>query len=500
MQANWVTLTVMLVYCLGMIGIGVYFSKRVTSSMEFFIANRSLGPWVIAFSYLATYYSTVMMIGSPGFVYLQGMGYGIWAMIGSGWLFALLPFFYMAVPVRKQAERLGAYTVPDWLGNRYGSDAVRGLTAILIAVLIIPLCASILKGTGSLMQVLAGISYGWGVVLSGVVVLIYLMLSGFYGVCWTDYVQAIIMTVGLLLVFPIALYEAGGVSAMVQRLKDADPALVGIPGKLPWGQFITLSLIWGFTVPGTPQLLTRFMALRKNSMMRTCMIASATFGTLMIFLSYSNGILARALYPTEFLKSPDLVVPTLVYRMLPLWIAAIFVSAALAAAMSSLDSVALVAASSLIRDLYERVILKDSGRTVTERQMVNWSRVISVIIVGISIAMALKPPAIIFLLSAFTAGTLAAALASPVLYAIYWKRGNWQGALAATIGGTTVTLIWYIFKIPGLHPYVPGVITSLVLMPVVSLMTPAPAKELIDLAFETSKPAPGGRTARATTT
>lgn len=483
MSGNPVVIGITLVYCVGVILLGIFLSGRVKTSEDFWLAGRTLGPWVCGVSYVATYYSSVAMVGSVGYIYTQGIGYGTWLAIGCSWLFALGAFVLVALPIRSMSGRLNAITLPELYGYRFGSDMVKVVASMIIVIFYVPWVTSILKAIGNVLEVVAGIPYVTGVILTTVVVLIYLWSSGYFGVCWSDFIQGWIMLAGVCILAPVALYRAGGMTGMVSKLRAIDPNLVAIPGNHTWGMFLSLALVWGLVCWGSPSLLARFQGIRsEKDIGRMCLVATV-FATLIIGLNYALGPIARALYGNEFMKNPDITVPTLIMRQLPTLVAGLYVGAIAAAAMSSLDSAVLVAASAVGRDIYEGVLAKRKGKEVSQRTLLVISRVVSLVVILAGAAWAINPPGIVFVISLYCSAVLGASLGPSLFYTLFWRRANWQGCVASMIIGVVVTLLGYRLGLKAVHPYVPGTVAAALAFPVVSLLTPPPAESLVKKAF-----------------
>jgi SSS family transporter len=480
MQGQGLIFTIICVYCVGMLVLGVYLSKSVKNTGDFLLAGRTLGPWVTAISYGATYFSSVAMIGSVATVYMQGIGYGIWLAMGCSWLFSIGAFVLVAIPIRRMSGRLNCVTIPELYGKRFGSKKITFVTALLTATFLIPLIASIFKAVGDTLSVVAGMEYVPAVLLTAAVVMIYVWASGYYGVAVTDVIQGIMMFIGVLILSPVVLYRIGGMTEVVSKLKSIDPNLVNIPGNYGWGMFLSLALVWGLTCWGQPHLLIRFVGIKSEKDIGKMALVGTIFATLFIAFSYLSGPLARAMYGNEFIANPDVTVPEMIVRNLTPFLGGVFVAALAAGAMSSLDSLALVAASSVSKDIYGDCILK--GERNEKRELLI-SRITAVGVILASLIFALKPPDIIFMLSLYTAGVLGAALGPALFFILFWRRANWQGCLASILGGTIGTLIGFWVGVKVVHPYVIGAIFAVILFPLVTLMTPEPDKDLVKRVF-----------------
>jgi SSS family solute:Na+ symporter len=481
-----VSAAIMVIIYLGVIiGIGVYLSRFVKAEDDFWLAGRTLGPWVTAFSYTATWYSAVALVGSPAFIYGKGLAMGVWTAFGATWLFVIGPTMALGVPLRRMSERLNAVTIPEWIGARFDSRLLTGLAALCIAVFFIPYITAITKGAATVFQVFVNIPYIWGVIVTGIVVAIYMTLSGYYGACWTDFIQGWIMIVALTVTLITALVKVGGIGGAVSALQSIDPKLVAPSGGLPWPMFISMAFVWGFVTWGQPQMLVRFLGLKSPRQMKTLFVVAAFASLFIIFPCYMLGVLGKVFYPTEFVKRPDLLIPSMLKDMMPLFFVGFFLCAVIAATMSTMDSIVLVATSSVVRDIYERLILLPKGTVIDHVRMLKISRVVCVVILALGILLAIKPPGIIWSISVFAVGSIAATITASILYGVFWRRANWQGSLASMIVGFGVTMLWYGLEIKFMHPYLVGMIFSHIAFPVFALMFPPPSKELVERAYGT---------------
>ena len=209
-EVNVLVLIVLFAFIVMMIMIGLFYSKRTKSAKDFWIGGGNVEAWVTAISYVGTYTSTVALIGGPSSTYRYGLGYGIWQVAGSAWLFGLLPFLIMAVPMKRMATRLGSLTVPGWLSERFESQAVRVVSAALVTIMMIPYGTSVIQAAGVLLAKIANIPYIIGIVVTVVTVTVYMSFSGYMGISVNALIQGWIMLIGALLIAPIALGRIGG--------------------------------------------------------------------------------------------------------------------------------------------------------------------------------------------------------------------------------------------------------------------------------------------------
>jgi len=214
-----------------------------------------------------------------------------------------------------------------------------------------------------------------------------------------------------------------------------------------------------------PQLLARFVSIRSTSVLREGTVV-VTVGGAMAVLPYICGAVARVMYPD--LASPDLAIPTLTKNILPAWGAAVFLAGVISAGMSSFAAIQITASSAVVRDF----MVKGLGRSLSEKQTVRYSRLAAALIGVISLAIALRPPALVLVLMAFSSATIASTCLWQILFGLYWKKTTRWGVLASMGCGLISTLAWMGMGSPfGVHGFIPGLLASLIAIVVVSLFT-----------------------------
>jgi len=462
---------VLSLYMLLLVGIGIVSSRRMRNAEDFYIGGRNVGPWVTALSYVAAYFSSVVIIGGGGFGYRFGLA-TIWIAAINVLVGCTLAWIVLGRRVRRLTARLGTMTIPGFLAERFRAPEARVLAAWVIALLLIIYNVSILKGMGNAFEGLMGIPYELAVLLSSAIIVLYVSLGGYLAVVWTGFFQAWIMGIGLILLTVAALGAVGGLGALADKLAalpnplgTLDQGLVNTPGSWGWAGLISFALITSLGVWGMPQMLARFVSIRSTRVLRVGTVV-VTIGGAMAALPYISGAVARVLYPD--LSSPDLAIPTLTRNILPAWGGAIFLAGVVAAGMSSFAAIQITASCAVIQDF----VVKGLGRSLDERQSVRYSRLVSVVIGAISLAIALRPPALVLVLMAFSSATIASTCLWPMVFGLYWKRATRWGALASMASGLVTVFVWMGVGSPfGLHGFIPGILVSLLAMVLVSAVT-----------------------------
>lgn len=448
---------VIIIYILALLVIGLISRARVGSKVEdFYIGGRRVGPWVSSFSFVAAYFSSVVIIGGGGFGYKYGMA-TIWIGTINVLIGTALAWIVLAKRTRQMTQELNAVTMPEFLRKRYDSKPLQVISAAIITLFMVIYNVSILKGMSNIMEVLMNISYLQGLLISGIIIIIYVTLGGYLAVVWTGFFQAWIMLFALALLTVLAVIKVGGISATFIQLAEINEQFVRTPGIWGWPGLLSYSLIVSFGVWGMPQLMTRFYSISKVSVIRIGAVL-ATIGASMALLPYFNGALTRILFPS--LSNPDLAIPNLVKTVLPPLGQAIFLIGVIAAGMSSFSAVLIISVSAIIKDLYE-----DGFRCkLDNKRHIKYARLVSIIIGLLSLLIAVRPPAMVLVLTAFSWAVIASANLWSFVFGLYLKTPPKIAALLSMIGGAFVALLWLIMRNPfGIHGFIPGIIASLLL-------------------------------------
>jgi SSS family transporter len=477
MSSATVHFLVLAAYLLLLFVIGLVARSRARSAEGFYLGSRSIGAWVTAFSFVAAYYSSVVIIGGGGFGYKYGMA-TLWVGATNVLVGTLLAWIVLGARTRTMTGRLGTITMPDFFARRFDSPAARTISAVVVTVFLVLYSVSVVQGMGHAFEVLVDVPYVWGVLLSALIIIVYTALGGYVAVVWTGFAQGIIMIAGLLLLTVLALGRVGGLAQAFSRLGtiEAGKYLV-TPGIWGWPGIISFSMIVSFGVWGMPQLVTRFYSMKNLQVLRLGTVV-ATLGGAIALLPYFNGALARVLFPA--LPAADKAIPMLVKTAMPAWASAVFLAAVIAAGMSTFSAVLIVSVSSLVKDL-----VRDSFRVqLAPKTEVALSRICSVVIGLAAVLVALRPPAMILVITGFAWAVIASTTLWPYLLGLYWRRPSRAGVVAAMAGGCITSLVWLALGNPfKLHGFVPGMSVSLVLLVAVSLLTPGPRSETVRAAF-----------------
>jgi SSS family solute:Na+ symporter len=459
---------IVLVVYLGVLAtIGMIMSGRSRNVGDFAIGGRSVGPWVTALSFVAAYYSSVVIIGGGAFGWKFGLA-TLWVGAGNVLVGTTLAWIVLGRRTRRFTENLDAMTLPGFFAGRYGSAEARIFSAATTGLFLIIYNVSVLKGMANTFEVLMDLPYWSGVVISGVVILFYTAVGGYLAVVWTSFVQAIVMIAALTLLTFMSLQKVGGMTALVDRLNEVDPGLVNTPGVWGWAGLISFTLIVSLGTWGMPQLLVRFYSIKNDKMLRLGTVI-VTVGASVALLPYLTGAVARVLVPE--LASADQAIPSLTKLVLNDWGGALFLAGVVAAGMSTFAGVLIIISSSMVNDVW----INGLGRTLSPAAELKANRVMSLAVGVISLLIALKPPALVLVLTAFSWAVIASTNLWPLLFGLYWKRTSPRAALWSMVAGVSAALLWQAWprigwlpelpaSLAGIHGFVVGTAVGLVVI------------------------------------
>jgi SSS family transporter len=429
---HWFAAVLFVCYSAVLIG-NVGAGRRRSGSVEgFFVGGRSMGGVVVGVSFYATFASTNSYIGHAG----KGYEYGLPWMIMAALLvaFAYLSWTLVAPRVRRFAELWNAVTVPDLLAVRFASSAVRVASALLIVFASLLYLIAIFKGAGHLLQVFLEVPYEAAVGLTLVIVVAYTSVGGFVSVVRTDVVQGVLMVIGSLIMFAFVTSAAGGVGRLFTA--EHPERLFDWNAGIPFGVLLGVAFAGSLKLLVDPRQVSRFYALKDARSVRTG-IWVAVGGIFVIQMSlFPIGMYATLLL--DQVSDTDLIVPVLVNdtTVFPRAVGDFLILAIVAAAMSSLDSVLLVAASVLTRDVLA------ARRMIPAAQQIRWTRAGVVAFAIVAALIALRPPGDIVEITIFSGSLYAACFLPPLLLGLHWRRGNAAGALGCMMVGVVTLVVW----------------------------------------------------------
>ena len=473
---NVTEIAVFVIYLIFMLSIGVYFfiKSRNGGEKTYFLGGRKMGPWVTALSAGASDMSAWVLMGLPTSIYALGLGQ-VWISVGLAVGYTISWLVEAPRLRRFSIVANDSITIPQYLTNRFLSKS-RALQVICAAVFLIAYTiysASSIKACGTLFNTVIGMPATTAMYLAAVIIIGYVSLGGFSAVCWTDFFQGMIM-LGAMLIAPIfaaTMLDASTVSAI--------PAEYWNPVS-SW-QDIVSGFGWGLGYFGMPHIIIRFMSLESQKSLKKSAKIGITWTVLIVIFAALIGIIGRMyLGYDETTYTDSLVFITMVRKIFPGLLSGILLSAVLAASMSTADSQLLAAASAFASDVYQPIIRKDKAR---DKEMLWAGRVVVLIIAIYALMIAINPNAgSIMGLVSNAWGVFGAAFGPAILLSLFWKRFNFQGAVASILVGAIVDILWLQFLAStAIYEIIPGFFAGLIVGVIVSLATPAPGKDVEDL-------------------
>lgn len=484
----------LLVYFLAMIAIGIWAMRRSSKGAEgYLLGGRSIGPSVTALRLQSSSMSGYMFLGAGSLGYTQGY-FGMWYALGDlgG---GILNLSVLGRRMRKLSQMLGSITSIEYLEHRFPSKWTRAIAApiALFCMFFYVLAQFIAGGRG--LEMVSGVPYTAALAVAIGVIVLYTFLGGYLAVAYTDFVQAIIMLVGMMWILIATLNAVGGLSAGNAKVAELDSSLLTMWGKSlsfegQWGIIIGALLIFSIGYMGWPHVVVSHMAMKRPSVARKAGIYSIIFNLLFIPAPYLIGVFALLLVPT--LANPEMAVFSVAEAVLPGFAVGIVMAAIMAAIMSTADALLLQSGTIASQDLYARFMNKN----MSERQSVWVSRIMVLLlaVVGYLIA-AFDPPAVAAIVI-FSTTVLGSAFVPCYICAVWWKKANTVGAISSMLAGTISSVSWELAGMTdrvGLDPMVVGISVSVAAMVIGSLLTqkthpvPEPIRRALD---ETAKIGP----------
>lgn len=480
-----VKIGIIVIFICVVIAIGIYARKHTKSVDGFVLGGRSVGPWLSAFAFGTSYFSAVIFIGYAG---QFGWKYGLsafWIGVGNALLGSLLAWWVLGPRTREITQRLKATTMPEFFGKRYHSKALRIASAAIIFVFLIPYTASVYNGLSRLFEMAFGLPYEVCIVGMAVVTCIYVVLGGYMATVLNDFVQGIVMLIGIVAVIAAVLAGQGGFSEAIISLSQIPAEGTSLNGAFVsmFGpdlfNLLGVVILTSLGTWGLPQMVSKFYAIKSGPAIKQGAIISTVFAFVVAGGSYFLGGFAR-LFGDEIAFSVqgtpiyDSIVPTMLSG-LPDILLGIVVVLVLSASMSTLSSLVLTSSSSLTLDLLKGNVIK----SMDDRGQIVWMRGLIVVFVIISAVLALiqYTSTITFIaqLMSISWGALAGAFLGPLLWGLFSSRISKAAVWASFIVGVglTVSNMFLGFIDSPINCGALAMLLSLAIVPLVSLVTPA---------------------------
>lgn len=476
---------IILIFIGVVVGVGIYARQHAKSVDGFILGGRNVGPWLSAFAFGTSYFSAVIFVGYAG---QFGWKYGLaafWIGLGNALLGSLLAWWVMGPRTREITQRLKATTMPEFFGKRYHSKALRVASAAIIFVFLIPYTASVYNGLSRLFGMAFGLPYEWCVIGMAVVTCAYVVLGGYMATVLNDFIQGIVMLIGIVAVVAVVLSGQGGFSEAIVSLSQ-----IPAEGTQMQGAFVSMFgpdlfnlvgviILTSLGTWGLPQMVSKFYAIKSGPAIKQGAIISTVFALVVAGGSYFLGGFGRLFgddiaYAANGTPIYDSIIPTMLSG-LPDILLGIVVVLVLSASMSTLSSLVLTSSSTLTLDLIKGNLVKN----MEEKSQITMMRVLVVVFVVISAAIALVQytSTITFIaqLMSISWGALAGAFLGPLLWGIYSGRISKAAVWASFIVGVGLTMsnLFIGFIASPINCGALAMLLSLVIVPLVSLVTPA---------------------------
>ncbi|MBQ0041517.1 MAG: sodium/pantothenate symporter [Clostridiales bacterium] len=467
-----IILVILIAYLLVNVVLGIVFSKRqskastLSDEKNFFIGGRNLNGLLLAMTTMATYTSVSSFISGPG---AAGLTYGY----AQAWVAAVqvpVTFLVLGVLGNKLAmvsRRTGAVTVVGFLKARYKSDVLVIVTSLLMVAFFIAQMIGQFTGGATLISTITGLDYVASLVIFGAVVIAYTAFGGFTAVAVTDAIQGIVMCIGTFLFLFFVLRAGGGISGIDAGLQDNLPGVYdNLTAVYTPGSLISFWVLVGFGTLGLPQTAVRAMGFKNTKSLHSAMWIGAITCSFVIVGMHLAGVWAGALVDTADLPTSDYFIPYIIQKIMPVGVAGIFLAAPMAAVMSTVDSLLILAVAAIIKDLWRNYVVKDDEEKIKKyNKNVKPASILLTIGLGVLVMiLTVNPPDIIFFLNLFAMGGLECSFFWPLVGGLFWKKGTKQAAIASSIGAAaTYVFCYYNVTWMGINAVIWGLLAGAIL-------------------------------------
>lgn len=464
---------VFLGYFLVVFAIGWYSLRATRSEADYWIAGGELGWFSGGATLAATHTSAGTFVGTIGVMYTAGWSFG--------WVLLSIPlaYWFMAAVLAPRFTRQKELTLPAFMETRYYGKGIRGLAGLIVLVATVVYVQAQIVAGGLIANIVFGVPVTTGMMVFTAVLLVYTVAGGMIAVVYTDAFQLVVMALGALFAVPLALRQVDGLGGLLSLVESAHP-LVFTWETMPASLLLTMGLSFFLGGIATPEKLIRLYAMKDMATIRRGVLFAIVMILALNLLVFVLALAAIVLFPQ--LATGDLAMPMVATAVLPATLGAVMLAAITAAMMSTVDSLLIVAGSALSVDIYQNLL--DPRASPRRRRWVNR---IGVLVVGTVPVLLLlggvgEGELIQFIVLLFTA-LMAAAFAPTVVGGVLWRRATKEGAASAMVGGVAATFLWEIYGSAAVEPALPGVLVSVTLFVLVSLVTPPPPARALEPYF-----------------
>lgn len=475
-------LIVLGIYLLLMVGIGLVAARYQKSTADFWVAGRGFGAFVLAAAIMASIMHGGTMVGGTGQIAAMG------AITLNNLSFAL-GFLVVVLFMAQKLRRFGGFTLPDFLGTRFDSNAMRAFSAFVVLVTATVSLVAQTKSMGIIVQQMTGLAPQISLILATAIFVFYTTIGGMMAAVWTDVVQWVFMMIGVV-ALAIGLFpHVGGFGAVAQAAEKAAPGWASLMG-VGWKPMALVSwyFVWFIAYFTRVEFVTKMYTAKDE---RSARLGTA-WGLILIllfinFMVYFGGA-ARVLVWTK-IKSPDQALPLLMANYLsPFW-AAVALSGVAAAAMSTVSSLLLLSGAAISHDFLRKSYFEPRGIVKSEGYYLMISRLTLLGVGLLALLGAFKTPTLVLTIVSYAVALSGAAFAMPMLLGLVWPRTSPAAALASSVGGFLGSAFWAVATEMGyawarvMHPIIPGFLISVVLIFAVSYFAAPSSKATLQKFF-----------------
>ncbi|MBO4864355.1 MAG: sodium/solute symporter [Eubacterium sp.] len=498
-----IKILLLIVFFASMIGVGIYSRNKAKNVNDYVLGGRTVGPWISAFAFGTSYFSSVVFIGYAG---QFGWKYGLsstWIGLGNAFIGSLLAWLVLGRRTRLMTQQLDAKTMPEYFGKRFDSKSLRIAGSLIAFIFLVPYTAGVYNGLSRLFGMAFNIDYRICVIVMALLTGAYVVIGGYMATALNDFIQGIIMLIGITAVILAVLNGQGGFLEAVKSLSTIEtdpavttPALQGSSGLFAsfFGpdplNLLGVVILTSLGTWGLPQMVHKFYAIKDEKAVKTGTVVSTFFAIIIAGGCYFLGGFGRLFGDIEGVKviaadgsvsiAYDNIVPTML-STLPDLLIGIVVVLVFSASMSTLSSLVLTSSSTLTLDLIKPVLKKD----MKEKTQLRLMQLFVMCFIIISVVIAFNPPTFIAQLMGVSWGALAGAFLAPFMYGLYSKKITKASVWASYIVGvgfTVINIFHPIIKSP-INAGAATMIAGLIIVPIVSALSPKPDQTKVDEMF-----------------
>lgn len=471
------------------IAIGVYCRRHTKNVGDFVLGGRNVGPWVTAFAYGTSYFSAVVFVGYAG---QFGWNFGVaatWIGIGNALIGSLLAWVVLGRRTRVMTKHLESATMPDFFEKRYGSKAIKIVVSVIIFVFLVPYSASVYKGLSGLFSMAFDIPFNYCIIAMAILTGLYVVLGGYMATAINDMVQGVIMLLGIVAIIVTVVGGQGGLSQALAQLSQVEStaapelsgAYVSFFGPDPVG-LLSVVILTSLGTWGLPQMVHKFYTIKSEKAIKTGTVVSTVFALIIAGGSYFLGSFGRLFYQPagDGTVAFDSIVPEMLSKSLPDLLVGVVIILVLSASMSTLSSLVIASSSTFILDFLMGLFLPK----MDARRQVVTIKGLCAFFVLLSVLIAINPNSLITTLMSLSWGVLAGSFLGPFLFGLFWKGTTRLAVWASLISGIGINVanLFLGFTAPTTAGAL-SIVLSLVIVPVVSLVTPKLPRAQVDEVF-----------------